>query len=143
MKLGIIAGYSGRKFSISIDSIKHAENLGYESIWTAEAYGSDAVTPAAWILAQTDGQCWRSSVNIKGHQYSAESLKRHVHAELRPLPFDAGPPSGPVTEAVHDGVLDPLLEEARVIQLRVLRLGIGYRRARIRNRRFMVGNFIR
>ena len=54
MKLGIIAGYSGRKFSISIDSIKHAENLGYESIWTAEAYGSDAVTPAAWILAQTD-----------------------------------------------------------------------------------------
>ena len=54
MKLGILAGYSGRKFSISIDAIKHAENLGYESIWTAEAYGSDAVTPAAWILAQTD-----------------------------------------------------------------------------------------
>jgi F420-dependent oxidoreductase-like protein len=40
--------------SIPIDAIKHAENLGYESIWTAEAYGSDAVTPAAWILAQTD-----------------------------------------------------------------------------------------
>ena len=54
MKLGIIAGYSGRKFSISMDTIKHAENLGYDSIWTAEAYGSDAVTPAAWILAQTD-----------------------------------------------------------------------------------------
>ena len=54
MKLGIIAGYSGRKFSISIDAIKHAENLGYESICTAEAYGSAAVTPAAWILAQTD-----------------------------------------------------------------------------------------
>ena len=50
MKLGILAGYSGRKFGISIDAIKHAENLGYESIWTAEAYGSDAVTPAAWIL---------------------------------------------------------------------------------------------
>ena len=49
MKLGIIAGYSGRKFSISMDAIKHAENLGYDSIWTAEAYGSDAVTPAAWI----------------------------------------------------------------------------------------------
>ena len=47
MKLGIIAGYSGRKFSISMDAIKHAENLGYDSIWTAEAYGSDAVTPAA------------------------------------------------------------------------------------------------
>jgi F420-dependent oxidoreductase-like protein len=53
MKLGIISGYSGRKMSIPMDAIKHAENLGYESIWTAEAYGSDAVTPAAWILAQT------------------------------------------------------------------------------------------
>ena len=39
--------------SIPIEAIKHAEDLGYESIWTAEAYGSDAVTPAAWILAQT------------------------------------------------------------------------------------------
>ena len=54
MKLGIISGYSGRKLSIPIDAVKHAESLGYESIWTAEAYGSDAVTPAAWILAQTD-----------------------------------------------------------------------------------------
>ena len=53
MKLGILSGYSGRKFNISIDSIRFAEDLGYESIWTAEAYGSDAVTPAAWILAQT------------------------------------------------------------------------------------------
>ncbi|MCZ6887560.1 MAG: LLM class F420-dependent oxidoreductase [Gammaproteobacteria bacterium] len=54
MKLGILSGYSGRKISIPIDQVKHAESLGYESIWTSEAYGSDAVTPAAWILAQTD-----------------------------------------------------------------------------------------
>jgi F420-dependent oxidoreductase-like protein len=53
MKLGLISGYSGRKMSIPIDHVRHAESLGYESIWTAEAYGSDAVTPAAWILAQT------------------------------------------------------------------------------------------
>ncbi len=53
MKLGLILGYSGRKMSISIEAIKQAESMGYESIWTAEAYGSDAVTPAAWILAQT------------------------------------------------------------------------------------------
>ncbi len=53
MKLGIIAGYSGRKLNIAMDSIHHAENLGYDSIWTSEAYGSDAITPAAWILAQT------------------------------------------------------------------------------------------
>jgi F420-dependent oxidoreductase-like protein len=53
MKLGLISGYSGRKLSIPIDAIEHAESLGYESIWTAEAYGSDAVSVAAWILAQT------------------------------------------------------------------------------------------
>ena len=54
MKLGLISGYSGRKINIPIDHVKHAENLVYESIWTSEAYGSDAVTPAAWILAQTE-----------------------------------------------------------------------------------------
>lgn len=53
MKLGLISGYSGRKINIPIDHVKHAESLGYESIWTAEAWGSDAVTPAAWILANT------------------------------------------------------------------------------------------
>lgn len=53
MKLGLISGYSGAKMQIRIDAIKDAEAMGYESIWTAEAYGSDAVTPAAWILAQT------------------------------------------------------------------------------------------
>eukprot|EP00752_Nemacystus_decipiens_P017650 g15821.t1 len=36
-----------------MDAVKGAEAMGYDSIWTAEAYGSDAVTPAAWMLAQT------------------------------------------------------------------------------------------
>jgi alkanesulfonate monooxygenase SsuD/methylene tetrahydromethanopterin reductase-like flavin-dependent oxidoreductase (luciferase family) len=53
MKLGLIAGYSGAKINIPIDTIKHAESLGYDSVWTSEAYGSDAVTPATWILANT------------------------------------------------------------------------------------------
>ena len=53
MKLGLIAGYSGKKISIPIDTIKHAESLGYDSVWTSEAYGSDAVTPAVWMLAHT------------------------------------------------------------------------------------------
>src|SRR2546428_2202028 len=33
--------------------ILEAERLGYDSVWTAEAYGSDAVAPAAWIAART------------------------------------------------------------------------------------------
>lgn len=54
MKLGIISGYSGKVVDLQLDRIKAAESMGYSSVWTAEAYGSDAVTPAAWILANTD-----------------------------------------------------------------------------------------
>ena len=54
MKLGFLMGYSGKQIHIPIDLIKHAESLGYDSVWTAEAYGSDAVTVATWVLAQTE-----------------------------------------------------------------------------------------
>ncbi|XOV87518.1 MAG: LLM class F420-dependent oxidoreductase [Pseudomonadota bacterium] len=53
MKLGIISGYSGKIVNLEIEKIRAAESMGYDSVWTAEAYGSDAVTPAAWILANT------------------------------------------------------------------------------------------
>jgi len=53
MKLGLLAGYAGHTVRIPLDAIRHAEGLGYASVWTSEAYGSDAVTPAAWILANT------------------------------------------------------------------------------------------
>jgi F420-dependent oxidoreductase-like protein len=53
MKLGMLVGYSGRKMNLPMEAILHAERLGYDSVWTSEAYGSDAVTPAAWILAKT------------------------------------------------------------------------------------------
>lgn len=53
MKLGLLVGYSGSRMSLPMDTIKLVEDLGYDSVWTAEAYGSDAITPAAWILAQT------------------------------------------------------------------------------------------
>lgn len=54
MKLGMMLGYSGKKITLPMDLIKQAEKLGFDSVWTAEAYGSDAVSPAAWILAQTE-----------------------------------------------------------------------------------------
>lgn len=53
MRLGILAGYSGKVVDLQIDKIKRAESMGFDSVWTAEAYGSDAVTPATWILANT------------------------------------------------------------------------------------------
>ena len=54
MKLGLVSGAFGAKLRIDIDHIRHAENLGFDSVWTAEAYGNDAVTCATWILAQTE-----------------------------------------------------------------------------------------
>ena len=46
-------GYSGATVNFPIDLVKLAENLEYDSVWTSEAYGSDAMTPLAWIAGQT------------------------------------------------------------------------------------------
>src|ERR1700722_17479775 len=53
MKLGLSIGYSGSRLRVPIERIKLAEELGYDSVWTAEAYGSDAITVLAWIAAFT------------------------------------------------------------------------------------------
>ena len=53
MKLGFPLGYSGKHIHMPIELIQQAESMGYDSVWTAEAYGNDAVTSAAYVLAQT------------------------------------------------------------------------------------------
>jgi F420-dependent oxidoreductase-like protein len=53
MRLGLMTGYSGASMGLDMSLIKEAERLGYDSVWTAEAWGSDAVSPLAWIGAQT------------------------------------------------------------------------------------------
>lgn len=54
MKLGLQLGYwSSKPPRGFIELAQTAESLGYDSIWTAEAYGSDALTPLAWIGANT------------------------------------------------------------------------------------------
>ena len=53
MKLGFLLGYSGKQIHMPIELIQQAESMGYDSVWTAEAYGNDAVTSAAYVLAQT------------------------------------------------------------------------------------------
>ncbi len=53
MKLGLMLGYSGRVPSVNIDLVREAERLGYDSVWTAEAYGSDVFSPLCWIGAHT------------------------------------------------------------------------------------------
>ncbi len=54
MKLGLMLGYSGADLKIPLEDVQLAERLGYDSVWTAEAYGSDAITPLAYIAAHTE-----------------------------------------------------------------------------------------
>lgn len=53
MKLGFVAGYGSAQAQLPLEQIIEAERLGYDSVWTSEAYGTDAVSVAAWILART------------------------------------------------------------------------------------------
>jgi F420-dependent oxidoreductase-like protein len=53
MRLALSLNYSGPSLALDMDKVLEAERLGYESVWAAEAYGSDAVTPVAWIAART------------------------------------------------------------------------------------------
>ena len=53
MKLGLAVEYAARGVDVPIERIRRCEELGYDSVWTAEAYGSDAITPLAFIAAHT------------------------------------------------------------------------------------------
>lgn len=54
MRIGLNIGYSAGRIELPLALIQEADRLGVYAVWTAEAYGSDAVTPLAWIGAQTE-----------------------------------------------------------------------------------------
>jgi F420-dependent oxidoreductase-like protein len=53
MRLGLNLGYWGAGGSNGVELAQEAERLGFDSVWTAEAYGSDALTPLTWVGALT------------------------------------------------------------------------------------------
>ncbi len=55
MKLGVHIGYWGLGLSSAdqLEIVQEAERLGYDSVWAAEAYGSDAATILGWLAGQT------------------------------------------------------------------------------------------
>jgi F420-dependent oxidoreductase-like protein len=55
MKLGVHIGYWGLGLSSQdqLEIVQEAEKLGYDSVWAAEAYGSDTATVLAWLAGQT------------------------------------------------------------------------------------------
>ncbi len=54
MKLGLFLDYAGKRLSLPVETVQRAEQLGFDSVWTAEAYGSDAMTPLAFLAAHTE-----------------------------------------------------------------------------------------
>ena len=54
MRLGLMLGYAGRKIELPVELVQEADRLGVYAVWTAEAYGSDAVTPLTWLGALTE-----------------------------------------------------------------------------------------
>lgn len=53
MNLGMQVGYSGAEVGDHVAAAKLADEMGFHSVWTAEAYGSDAITPLVWMGAHT------------------------------------------------------------------------------------------
>src|SRR5262245_36723442 len=54
MQLGLNVGYWGSSAVDSVALTQEADRLGFHSVWTAEAYGSDAVSPLVWLAAKTE-----------------------------------------------------------------------------------------
>lgn len=55
LKLGLAQGYWGARPNPNfVEMAQEAEKLGYDSVWSAEAWGNDAFTPLCWIGAQTE-----------------------------------------------------------------------------------------
>jgi F420-dependent oxidoreductase-like protein len=56
MRLGLHIGYWGLGLTADeqLTLVREAESLGFDSVWSAEAYGSDAATVLAWIAGQTE-----------------------------------------------------------------------------------------
>ncbi|MGH7934677.1 MAG: LLM class F420-dependent oxidoreductase [Candidatus Binataceae bacterium] len=53
MRLGLVTGYSGPRMPDTMNLILEAERLGFDSVWSGEAYGSDVITFLAWVGART------------------------------------------------------------------------------------------
>jgi F420-dependent oxidoreductase-like protein len=56
MRLGVNFGYQdwGKGLARAVATAQEADRLGFHSVWTAEAYGTDCITPIAWMMGQTE-----------------------------------------------------------------------------------------
>jgi alkanesulfonate monooxygenase SsuD/methylene tetrahydromethanopterin reductase-like flavin-dependent oxidoreductase (luciferase family) len=53
MKLATGIKFRPGHAGLDIEHVLEAERLGFDAVWAGEAWGTDAVSPVAWVLAQT------------------------------------------------------------------------------------------
>src|ERR1700686_3858388 len=53
MKLSTTIKFLPGHAGVDMEHVLEAERLGFDAVWAGEAYGTDAVSPVAWVLART------------------------------------------------------------------------------------------
>jgi F420-dependent oxidoreductase-like protein len=106
MRLGLALGYWGLGLTPGdqIGLVREAEATGFDSVWTAEAYGSDAATPLAWFAAQTERiRLGAAILQIPGRSPAMTAMTAVTLDHLSGGRFNLGlGPSGPqVAEGWH------------------------------------------
>ncbi|MEI2702084.1 MAG: LLM class F420-dependent oxidoreductase [Baekduia sp.] len=118
MKLGVHIGYWGLGLTSEdqLAIVQEAERLGYDSVWTAEAYGSDAATILAWIAAQTTTIRLGSAIfQMPGRSPAMTAMTAATIDQLSSGRMILGiGPSGPqVSEGWHGVRFQPQLKRTR------------------------------
>jgi len=118
VRLGLSVGYwhAGMDARRQLEVVREAERIGYDTVWVAEAYGSDAATVLGWLAAGTD----RIGLGAAIFQMPARSpaMTAMTAATLDQLSggrFRLGlGPSGPqVSEGWHGVRFAPMLKRTR------------------------------
>src|SRR5215470_11726351 len=96
MNLGLLLGFWGAEGPPHglLAGVREAEAIGYESVWTSEGHGSDALTPLAWIGATYEhypaghGCHVHGSAGARGHR---DGGTQHGPPVGRPVRARPGP----------------------------------------------------
>jgi alkanesulfonate monooxygenase SsuD/methylene tetrahydromethanopterin reductase-like flavin-dependent oxidoreductase (luciferase family) len=128
VKLALQIGYSGARMDLPVELVQRADALGFHSVWTAEAYGSDAVTPLAYLAAvtkqirlatgimqlaaRTPANAAMSAATVDamagGGRFIAVAIMRKVWARREPVTHDGREIALPYTGPGSVGLAKPL-----------------------------------
>ena len=113
MRLGYHTGYwSAGPPPGAQEAVLGAEQLGFDSVWTAEAYGSDALTPLAWWGARTSRiRLGTAIAQISARTPTAAAMAALTLDHLSGRPVRAGPRR--LRPAGGGGLVRPAVPQAR------------------------------